>query len=199
MENEKLLGLYGGTFDPPHKAHLALAKTFTQSAEGARLIVMPCLIPPHKTKAAGGADAADRLAMAKLCFEGVAEVSDYELNKKRTSYTHFTVKHLKRKYPKYKICLIMGQDNLEIIEKWKEYLYLLENCAFAVALRGDEEISPKIDYLRQRYKAEIYLLPMEKQNISSTEIRRRLIAGESTEGLLTDEVYDYIKREGLYR
>ena len=199
MEKEKLLGLYGGTFDPPHKAHLALAKSFAASFKDARLLVMPCLIPPHKTKAAGGADSHDRFEMCKLCFEGVGEVCDYELKKKRTSYTHFTVKHLKRRYPKHKICLIMGQDNLEIIEKWKEYLYLLENCAFAVALRGDEAISPKIDYLRQRYNAEIYLLPMEKQDVSSTEIRDILKSGEDTGRLLTDSVYEYIKREGLYK
>lgn len=198
MEKEKLLGLYGGTFDPPHAAHRALAETFIKSFPFARLMVMPCLIPPHKIKAAGGANGEDRLAMAKLAFGDIATVSNYELGKKRTSYTHFTVKHLKRKYPKCKICLIMGQDNLEIIEKWKEYLYLLENCAFAVALRGDEEISPQIEYLRRRYKAEIYLLPMEKQDVSSTEIRKRLKTGEDTEGLLPAAVYEYIKREGLY-
>lgn len=198
MEEKKLLGLYGGTFDPPHLAHVALASTFAQSFKGAKLVVMPCLIPPHKTRAAGGADGKHRLAMARLAFEGIAGVSDYELNKKRTSYTYLTVKHLQRQYPDYKICLIMGQDNLEIIEKWREHIFLLENCSFAVALRGDEAISPKIEVLRRDYGAEIYLLPMKKQDVSSTEIRKRINNGENAEDLLPTAVSEYIKREGLY-
>ncbi len=198
MEN-KIIGLYGGTFDPPHLAHVALAKAFLQSFDGARLTVMPCLIPPHKIREAGGADGTHRLEMARLAFEGLGEVSDYELTREGTSYTYLTVMHLQKLYPQHKICIIMGQDNLEIMTKWREYEFLLKNCCFAVALRGDEAISPTVDTLRRDYGAEIHLLPMEKADVSSTEIRRRLRTGEDAEKLLPAKVYNYIKREGLYR
>lgn len=197
MENEKILGLYGGTFDPPHIAHISLAKAFLKEFEGASLTVMPCLIPPHKQRL-GGADGKARLEMARLAFKGIARVSDFEISKKRTSYTYLTVKHLMRRYPSRKICIIMGQDNLEILEKWREYRFLIEHCMFAVALRGGEVITPAVERLRGEYGAEIHLLAMERLDVSSTEIRRLLKENKSTEGLLPDGVEEYIKREGLY-
>lgn len=194
----KILGLYGGTFDPPHKAHISLAKAFLKAFPKASLIVMPCRIPPHKTRDKKGADGKSRLEMARIAFENFGEVSSYELEKEGTSYTYLTVMHLQSLYPHRKICLIMGQDNLEIIEKWREYEYLLSHCAFAVSVRGGEAISPVIEELREKYCADITLLPMEREDVSSTQIREALRNGKSAKSLVTKEVYEYIKREGLY-
>lgn len=200
MEKKGLLGLYGGTFDPPHRAHLALAKAFTAAFPEAELLIMPCLIPPHKVREAGAASGEDRLAMARLAFDGLerTSVSDYELRAEGTSYTYLTVQHLKEQYPNKRLCLIMGQDNLAIMEKWREYRYLLDNCALAVAVRGDEPIVGDVERLRQSYGAEIHILTMERDDVSSTEVRRLIREGAGAEEYLRGAVLDYIMGRGLY-
>lgn len=197
---EKLTGLYGGTFDPPHMAHLMLAEAFLKEFAGSHLIVMPCNIPPHKLRH-GGADGAQRLEMTRLCFEGLdnVSVSDYELGRSGPSYTYLTVKHLTSAGVDGKICLIIGQDNLMIMEKWKEYRFLLDNCAVAVAVRGDcEQVKNEALRLKREYGADIRLLKTENLPLSSTEIREAVANGRDVSHCLTEKVYGYIKREGLY-
>ncbi len=200
MEQKRLLGLYGGTFDPPHRAHVALAKAFTDAFPEAELLIMPCLIPPHKVREAGAAEGEDRLAMARLAFGELERtgVSDYELRSEGTSYTYLTVKHLKEQYPQRRLCLIMGQDNLAIMEKWREYRYLLANCSLAVAVRGDEPISGDVERLREAYGADIHLLNMEKDEVSSTTVRRIIREGGNPEEYLKGTVLDYIRSHRLY-
>ncbi len=196
---KKIMGLYGGTFDPPHLAHIEVAKAFLASFPEASLTVMPCLIPPHKVRTSGGAEGQHRLSMARLAFGALPRtaVSDYELKKEGVSYTYLTVGHL-LETEDCTVCLIMGQDNLEIMESWKEYQYLLKNCIFAVALRGDEPISPTVDKLRCKYGADIRLLRMEKSPLSSTDVRRLVSLGLPLCRAVTEEVADYMENNGLY-
>lgn len=198
---DKLLGLYGGTFDPPHKAHIEVARAFLNGFAGASLTVMPCLIPPHKTRDTGGADAKHRLEMTRLCFGGIegVTVSDYELCRDGTSYTYLTVKHLMAENPNARVCLIMGQDNLLILEKWKEYRFLLDNCTVAVAVRGGEPLSPAVAELRSKYGADIRILNMQSYPLSSTAVRRAVSLGLPYGNGVTQEVAEYIKSEGLYK
>jgi len=200
MLMEKIIGLYGGTFDPPHLAHLGVAEAFLREFPTSSLVIMPCLIPPHKTRKTGGAEAWHRLEMARACFGGLPRttVSDYELTKEGTSYTYLTVNRLLEENKDVKICLIMGQDNLEIMESWREYRYLLNTCIIAVAVRGDEELSPIADTLRTKYGADIRVLHTEKSPLSSTEVRRLVSLGLPCNHAVTKEVSDYINREGLY-
>lgn len=197
---ENIIGLYGGTFDPPHLAHLGVARAFLKSFPNSRLVVMPCLIPPHKTRSTGGADEKSRLDMARLCFGSLPRttVSDYELKREGVSYTYLTVRHLLEENQGARICLVMGQDNLEIMEKWKEYRYLLDNCVLAVAVRGDEALSPIMDRLRHEYGADIRLLHTEKSPLSSTDIRRLAGLGLSYGDAVTREVADYMASNCLY-
>lgn len=197
---EKMIGLYGGTFDPPHLAHLGVAKAFLKAYPEAELVVMPCLIPPHKARSTGGADGESRLSMARLCFGSLPRttVSDYEIRKEGVSYTYLTVRHLLENTKGAKVCLIMGQDNLEIMESWREYEYLLKGCAIAVALRGDEPLSPVVDKLRSKYGADIRLLRTEKSPLSSTAIRRMAALGLPYRHTVTGEVADHMASKGLY-
>lgn len=197
---EKIVGLYGGTFDPPHLAHLGVARAFLKEFPQARLVIMPCLIPPHKTRKTGGAEADQRLEMSRACFGALprTSVDDYELTKEGTSYTYLTVNHLQDLYGDARICIVMGQDNLEIMESWREYRYLLDTCIIAVAVRGDEALSPIIDGLREKYGADIRILHTEKSPLSSTEVRRLVSLGLPCDHAVTKEVANYISREGLY-
>ncbi len=196
---KKIMGLYGGTFDPPHLAHIEVARAFLSAFPDASLTVMPCLIPPHKARVTGGASGEHRLNMACIAFGALPRttVSDYELKKEGVSYTYLTVEHF-TKTEDCTVCLIMGQDNLEIMESWREYEYLLKNCVFAVALRGDEPISPTVDRLRFKYGADIRLLRMEKSPLSSTDVRRLVSLGLPLFRAVTEEVADYMENNGLY-
>ncbi len=197
---EKLIGLYGGTFDPPHNAHFAVAQSFVSSFPHSSLTVMPCFVPPHKAVARGGASPEARLEMARLCFERLprTSVSDMELSAGGTSYTYLTVQRLMRLYPESKVCLLMGYDNLEIFEKWRNFRFLLENCKLAVVGRGSMEAEEKAAFFRKEYGADITVLPMELSALSSTAIRGSLAEGVLPEEALSRPVCDYIESRGLY-
>ncbi len=197
---EKLIGLYGGTFNPPHNAHLAVAKSFLQAFPTATLTVMPCFVPPHKAEAKGSASPESRLEMARLCF-GTLErtsVSDMELVAGGTSYTYLTVTKLKELYPDSKVCLLMGYDNLEIFEQWRNYEYLLENCKIAAVGRGSVEAEEKAEFFRKKYGADISVLPMELSSLSSTAIRNAFAEGKSIDEAMPRSVGEYIAARGLY-
>ncbi len=198
---EKIIGLYGGTFNPPHNAHLAVAKSFLESFPDSKLTVMPCFVPPHKAVKKGGAGPEARLEMAKLCFgtlEG-ASVSDMELAAGGTSYTYLTVKRLEELYPDRKVCLLMGYDNLDIFEQWRNYSFLLEHCKLAVVGRGDDTANEKARFFSEKYGADICVLPMDLSALSSTQIRNALAKGEGCEEHMPAAVCEYIEENGLYR
>ena len=197
---EKLIGLYGGTFDPPHNAHLQVAKAFLKAFPSSSLVVMPCFAPLRKEQSIT-ATPRQRLQMTRLCFEELPRttVSEAELQAGGKSYTYLTVERLKEEYPNSRICLLMGQDNLEILEKWRNFRYLLENCKIAAVCRYGKEASEQAAVLKAKYGADVEVLPMPQSAISSTEIRDRLKSGEDCKSALTPSVLEYIESEGLYR
>ncbi len=195
---KKLLGLYGGSFDPPHNAHLQVAKTFLDAYPKATLTVMPCFIPPHKGKTEGGASPEQRLAMARLCFGKLPRttVSDMELTAGETSYTYITVDKLKSE--DVQPALIMGQDNLQIIEKWRNFEKLLADCKIIAVGRGGKDAEETADRIRQKYGADIEVLAMPQSTLSSTLVRRRLAFGADVSDALDAKVIKYINDEELY-
>lgn len=197
---EKIIGIYGGTFDPPHKAHLSVAKSFLSAFPDSRLLIMPCFVPPHKAQSKGGASPEARLQMARLCFdEARVSVSDMELAAGGTSYTYLTVQRLKEIYPESKLCLLMGYDNLEIFEKWRNFRFLLENCKIAVLGRGSIRAEEKAAFFREKYGADITVLSMKLSALSSTKIRNAIESGAAWEDDVSPSVRDYIKTTGLYK
>ena len=108
------IGLFGGSFNPPHRGHTALAEEFYSASFADLLIVMPSFIPPHK--AASAIPAADRLAMTRLAFLKLGEkgvnytVSDYEIRRHDTSYTFETVRYLLAHYAEKTLSLCVGSD-----------------------------------------------------------------------------------------
>ncbi len=195
---KKLIGLYGGTFDPPHNAHLSLAKCFLEAFPDAELVVMPCYGPPHKEQSRGGASPAQRLEMAKRCFEKLprTSVSDMEIKASEMSYTYLTVDKLKTENTQ--IAIIMGQDNLKIIEKWRKFEYLLRECKIVAVGRGGDGAKQDADAIREKYKADVTVLPMPQSKLSSTEIRRRLFFGDDCSASVPQSVLEYIYDEELY-
>ena len=199
------IGLYGGTFDPPHPGHTRLAEAFAATADVDLLVVMPTFIPPHKT--ASGTAAAHRLNMTRLAFLPLGEkgipytVSDYEICRGSESYTYLTVRHLLSLYGG-ELSLCVGGDMLLSLERWKNAEELMEKCTVYAMARTDGEKTALEEHaalLKDKYGARIHIMPYDAYEMSSTELRQALKSGETGKYPLDDGVLAYIRRNGLYR
>ena len=216
------IGVLGGAFNPPHFAHLILAKRAFKIARLKKIIFMPCGIPALKKTDL--AKAKDRLAMIKILTKNNSkfEVSDYEIRKGKKgkkSYTLETIRYLKRKHPGTKIYWILGEDSFrEMIEgRWKyNGLKMLNEAQFIVADRKTHPFGLKFLSKKFKEKSEKFLRKVIKLNInipvSATQIREEIRKGSDqsptpgrTAGrrkkrnkFLPLEIFNYIKKNGLY-
>jgi len=211
------LGILGGTFDPVHSGHLAMARAAKGSAGLDRVEMVPCATPPHKHRA-GLTSAFHRFAMASLLVPSAPwlGVSPVELTRGGVSYTIDTLLETGRRDPASDIYLIVGSDSYAELPSWRSYDRILSLAAIIVVPRDDEN---EAAYRRRLPEplAGILLpagaswpgslngrLPLagiaasKPVPVSSTEIRARVARGESIEGLVPEPVAAYIERQGLY-
>ncbi len=194
------IGIFGGTFNPPHKAHLNIAREFNRALNLDRLMIIPDYTPPHKN-APNLAPGEDRLKMCRILFEPEGfTVSDREMRRKGKSYTVDTLSELRCEYPEGEFFLLIGSDMLYSFHQWRKFEEILKMCTLCVAFR--EESDNKEEILRYAYKVlrlgkdEIEILNLPALEVSSTQVRS---SGEKERaGLLTKEVNEYIKEHGLY-
>lgn len=198
------IGLFGGTFNPPHIAHKRLSDEMKERLMLSKVIIMPTFTPPHK-KAKNLASAKDRLSMCKLTFcDSFYEVSDLEIKREGKSFTVDTLKTLKELYKDDDIYLIIGSDMLLSFHTWKSYEEILSLCTLCVISREDEE-GEEILYryakdvlCKDRDKGEIVISKTSPLELSSTSIREKIANGERVEEFLEKNTFDYIKEKGLY-
>ena len=188
------IGIFGGTFNPVHKGHVAVALDFIKEISLDILYVIPNNIPPMKES--HGVSGEDRLRMLKIAFEGIEGtiVSDIELKREGMSYTCDTVKAIKAFHPTDELFLLTGDDWIDRFFQWKNYEYILENASLVVAHREKSDITDSVDSLRKSSPNQVLILENDKIEVSSTDFRSSLDAN-----LLPDGVYEYIKERGLYR
>jgi nicotinate-nucleotide adenylyltransferase len=204
MAKLKKIGVLGGAFNPPHFGHLKIAKFAQKKLKLDKLIFIPAGIPPLKKS--NLAPAKDRLKMTSFLIEGNKnfEVSDYEIKKKKKSYTIETISYLKRKFKNCQIFWIIGEDSLrEIIEeKWKGKLKVLDLANFVVFTRPNHKFRLKKLLKKFEKNKEIVLkkviLIKKRIPISATKIREKIKKGENVEKFLPKKVLDYIKEKKLY-
>ena len=199
------IGILGGTFDPPHLAHLVLAAAARHAHALDRVLLVPAGDPWRKADS-DVSTAADRLALTRAAVEGVlpwAEVSDIEVRRAGPSYTAETLEELQTEARGHEWWFILGWDALADLPNWREPERILELARLALAQRGDEagdgealpaavveafpELSSRVDCL---------LSP--RLNVSASELRRRLREGEPTAPLLPAAVRERIAALGLY-
>lgn len=201
------IGLFGGTFDPPHLGHIELAKEFYFASNVDLLIIMPSFIPPHKDKSKTNAEV--RLEMARLAFSRLGElginyyVSDYEISKKDTSYTINTVNYLLEKYNTSEISLCIGSDMLLSFEKWKASKELMEKCHIYSKARMQGEylkLCSFSEHLKNKYGAKIHIINESVFEISSTSLRNAVFeeSKDADSLLISKEILDYIKKNKIY-
>jgi len=202
VNNTLLTGVFGGSFDPIHNGHVALARAAIKEIELDRLIVMPTKVQPFKKDKQVTEDS-HRLNMVKLAFENdeKVHVSDYEIKHTKVSYTFATLTHLRELYPNDKIYFIMGTDSMLTLERWFKGEELLRDFSFIVSYRPgykEHELDEKIKYYETVYGTEIKKILSVMPDVSSTEIRDLCEENKSISHLVPKSVERYIYAEGLY-
>jgi nicotinate-nucleotide adenylyltransferase len=190
------IGVFGGTFDPPHVGHLLLASDALESLRLDRLIFVPTGSQPLKVDAPPVASARDRLEMVRLAVADDAcyTVDDTEINRKGLSYTVDTLEHLRERYPGAQVFLLVGQDALATFGKWRNPERIRELATLAVMGRTGTEAA------RVETAAEgVLTVSTRRVDVSSTEIRERLRAEKSIKGFVPESVERFIEARGLYR
>ena len=199
----KKIGIYGGTFNPPHIGHINAARSFIGNVSLDKLIIMPSFIPPHKSYA-GTETALDRKEMCNIAFgdiEGV-EVSDFEINRGGKSYTAITLTAFSS--DDTELYFLCGTDMFISLEMWYDFKTIFKLATICYIRRENEEVNTVlIKELTERYKekygARIISVPGEVVEISSSELRECVKSGIGFEKFITPEVYDYICEKGLYK
>ena len=202
------IGVYGGTFNPPHLGHLTAARAVFELLGLDRLLLIPAGLPPHKELPAGSPTAAQRLEMTRLAGEQLGlgdkvRTLDIELERGGRSFTSDTLAQLKAQYPDSELWLLMGTDMFLTLQAWHEPEKILSLAGIAAFGRTEEDteelFSAQREYLYKTYpQARIFTLTIPGViDVSSTELREKLAKGEGG-NLLAPAVYGYILREGLY-
>lgn len=200
----KRIGIFGGTFNPPHLAHKSIAMKMKKEANLDEIVVIPTFVPPHK-QAKDLASAADRLQMCKLTFfEPFFSVSDEEIKRQGKSYTYDTLKARKEK-SNDELFLIVGSDMLLSFDKWYRYEDILSMATLcAVSRSGKDSLSKLKTYAKEKLnlseeKGNVVFLCVEPFELSSTLVRSKIKAEEDITGLVEEKTGEYIKKRGLYK
>ena len=194
------IGLMGGSFNPIHCGHVALARAALESGRVERVLFLPTGNPPHKKE--GLADKFDRLRMVELAVEHEAgmAVCREEIERDGVIYTVDTLAALKRKMPDCTLTYLIGADTLRALGTWRRVETVIERCKFLVMMREGEtrEEVIRLAGLWTQKGAQIDFLDARKMDISSTQIREQIQKGLPFERLVPQAVADYIHEHGLY-
>ena len=197
------LGVYGGTFSPPHNGHVAAARAFVREAGLDKLLIMPAFCPPHKAEVLG-ATTEDRFAMAKLAFADVekAEVSDLEIRRGGVSYTSDTLTALSAE--NVNLYLLCGTDMFLTLDAWHdpETIFRLATACYVrrqADASSEAQLAACAAKYREKFSARTLYIPGEVVEISSSELRAHLNDEAFLRTYLPAPVYRYIIEKGLYQ
>ncbi len=190
------IGIFGGSFSPPHVAHLAVAEAARDQVGLDRVVWIPAATPPHKQGRAI-AEAHHRLAMTRLAVAGneAFEVSDREIARGGVSYTVETLRAVQAAHPETRFHLVLGGDSLAQLSSWREPEEILRRIPLVVYPRPGADLAG----VDPAVMARATVLDRPLLDPSSTAIRRLLRAGYSARYLVPDPVLAYIAEHGLYR
>jgi nicotinate-nucleotide adenylyltransferase len=190
------IGVFGGTFDPPHIGHLLVANDAREALELDRLIFVPAGAQPFKVDTPPVASGQDRLEMVRLSVADDANyvVDDAEINRKGLSFTVDTLEHLSERNPAARLFLLMGEDVLAGFEKWRSPARIRELATLVAVSRGGlaESVADPVT-------SAVLRVSTRRVDVSSTEIRERRRAGKSIKGFVPESVERFIDVRGLYR
>jgi len=181
------IGVYGGTFDPIHYAHLILAREACESFGLEKLIFVPAATSPFKHSPAAGAEM--RLSMLRAAVEGetLFVIDDCELRRPSPSYTIDTIESVREREPDSQIYYLIGEDNVPGLPKWHRFAELERLVCFVVLNRSGSQVKHSYEVVQR------------KIDISATQIRNRIASGRPIRYLVPPTVEEIIRRHNLYR
>lgn len=195
------IGIYCGSFDPPHLGHLILPSFCLQEYGLDKIIYVPSYLSVNKESHI--ASSCDRYNMLKLLIKNnpLLEVEKFEINKNTKTYTYETILYLKGKYglEKMDTFLCIGSDWIDNLTQWKNFDIIIKNTNFIIFIRKPytDNIAEKLEKIN--IQKDSYLILNKHIDISSSEIRNLIANQQDFSYLLTESVYKYIIEKGLYR
>lgn len=205
------IGVLGGSFDPVHCGHLHLAKEAYNAAGLSEVRFVPLNVPAHKQSSATGT--ADKCDMLRAVMAPPFILDLVEIERGGVSYTIDTLKQLRSTFPGRPLCLVLGKDAFIHLASWKDYQQLLDFCHLVVVARAkvEEKIPDELaliikdvvvdtsDDLHYNLSGKVFFVDAPLVEISSSNIREKLLQKQSIDGLVPDSVLDIINNKGLYR
>ncbi len=194
------LGVFGGTFDPPHVGHLLIASDAVEQLGLDRVVFVPAARQPLKEESARRATA-DRLTMVRAMVGDDARfaVDPIEIERGGLSYTVETLGTLAARAPGAELFLLAGADVLATFARWREPEQIRRLATLVVLTRGGADGRSPTEAPPDFPGGAPLFLPTRRVDVSSTEVRARLAAGRSIRGFVPESVADFIRSAGLYR
>lgn len=222
-KNKRQIGILGGSFDPIHMGHIGLAQETRDKFDLDQILFIPVFQSPHKASSPL-ASTSDRMKMLQLALKNNASFSicDVETCRNELSYTIDTLNYLEREIPDSELFLIIGQDNLQSLDSWKDSRRIMERYHILVASRpglksfspeekvsslfnGDSPYRPgktgngKQEFLHRKTESRLVIYQISPRDISSSAIRKKIVHGEIPKNLLPPEVEAYIIKHQIYK
>ncbi len=181
------IGLFGGAFNPVHNGHMAIAHAAIKTAKLDKLIFIPTGNAPHKKESSVSRE--DRYNMLVEAIRGEKNmfISDYEINREEVNYSADTVEYFKSVYPDDELFFLIGDDSYKQLNSWYQPDRILENATLLVFPREGANITPPA-----------IEIPMDRVEVSSSNIREKIKMGKDCRNLLPKSVFDYIIKRNLY-
>ncbi len=211
-QSKRAIGILGGTFDPIHFGHLRLALELYQAFDLDHVRLTPCYQPVHRKIPIASPE--ERLAMVKraVASETALKIEDSEIRRKGPSYTVDTLADLRKRMPQAVFCILIGIDAFLGFTSWHRWQDILDHAHLLVAHRPNyhlphtgivakllrERLAEDPTVLHKKMHGCILLHPIKSMEISATDIRKQIAMGKNTRYLLPDNVYDFIKKRGIY-
>lgn len=200
--SKKKIGIYGGTFSPPHIGHVCAAESFSRALPLDELIIMPDFLPPHK-QFDGEISAVDRMAMCKLAFGHIDKVriSDLEIKRGGKSYTAVTLEELSG--ADRELYFLCGTDMFVTLDEWYAIEKIFNLATICYVRREEKSDFDKLIELKKKeyvetYGAKIIKISNGVKEISSSELRDKVRCHSDLTEYLPTKVYKYIIEKGLY-
>jgi nicotinate-nucleotide adenylyltransferase len=188
------IGLFGGTFDPVHNGHVSSALSIYHEFALDRILFIPSKIPVHKTNTSAASD--DRCAMLDIALRAYPffQLSRIEIDRSTPSFSVITIEEISRMYPTDELFFLIGTDAFNGLLGWREPDNIIEKVRFIVMSRGGEKADPSLVKKCCALQADNLRI-----DVSSHDIRERLLASETVDNLIDSEVLQYIREKGLYK
>jgi nicotinate-nucleotide adenylyltransferase len=193
------LGVFGGAFDPPHVAHVALAQAAVEQLQLDQLRIFPTGQAWHKAQSLTPPE--HRLALAEVAFGGLPRtvIDDRELRRPGPTYTIDTLRELKAEHPAAQLFLVMGEDQAISLTRWREWEAIVQLAIICVAERPSAPAHAGSPPPGLPAQAELRLLRLPSMTESATEVRGRVAQGQGIAHLVPPGVASYIELHNLYQ